>query len=406
MNKTKKAVVIGFLCVLTYVVTYYLRNMLSVFSPELIENEIYTEPYISLLSSTYMIFYAAGQLVNGFLGDILAPKKMIFAGLFTAGASTVIFPLVSEKALEILLFALLGFGLSMVRGPLMKIITENTEPHAARKICVFFSAASFAGPMIASLFAIALDFNGAFMIAGAIGITAVTVSFLLIHIFEKKGEIVYKHNAKITVRSMLEVFKIEKFFFYLAIACLVEIGTASVSFWIPTYLSNHLEFSSDASNAIFTLIAAFRAVMPFVALMIFNATGEKDVAMMRIAFTLSAGLFITNVFVTNALLNVIILILALMAISCCSALLWSIYIPGLGKTGRVSSVNGVIDCTGYIAAALANLVFGNLVVDIGWNGILVLWSSIGILGVTSTLFVKKSKNIDVILEQNCVDDEK
>ncbi len=400
MNKTKKAIIIGFLCVLTYVVTYYLRNMLSVFSPELIKNEVYTEPYVSLLSSAYMIFYAAGQLVNGFLGDVLAPKKMIFAGIFTAGVSTAAFPLVSDKLFEILLFSLLGFGLSMVRGPLMKIITENTEPSASRKICVFFSAASFAGPMIASLFAIALDFKWAFIIAGTIGIAAVSVSFILIHIFEKKGEIVYKHSAKITFRGMLEVFKIEKFFFYLAIACLVEIGTASVSFWIPTYLSAHLGYSEDTSNVIFTLIAAFRAVMPFVALMIFNAIGERDVAMMRVAFSLTAGLFITNVFISSAPINVIVLILALMAISCCSSLLWSIYIPGLGKTGRVSSVNGVIDCTGYIAAALANLVFGNLVVDIGWNGILVLWASIGIIGVVSTLFVGKSNKYHNNSEQN------
>ena len=94
-------------------------------------------------------------------------------------------------------------------------------------------------------------------------------------------------------------------------------------------------------------------------------------------------------FITNSVLNVIILIFALMAISCCSSLLWSIYIPGLGKTGRVSSVNGVIDCTGYIAAAAANLVFGNLVGSIGWNGILLLWSSIGILGIITTLFARK-----------------
>jgi len=396
MKKAKKTVIIGVLCVLTYVVTYYLRNMLSVFTPALINGGTYNEGYISILSSTYMVFYALGQLFNGFLGDILAPKKMIFAGIFTAGASVILFPFVTESFIEIVLFAFLGFGLSMVRGPLMKIITENTEQAAARKICVFFSAASFAGPMIASMFAIILDFKPAFILAGAVAILAVLISFILIHTFEKKGEIKYKHTAKMNFSSLLDVFKIERFFFYLVIACLVEIGTASISFWIPTYLSNHLGFSEDISNIIFTLIAAFRAVMPFLALAVFNAIGEKDVAMMRVAFSLSTALFIANIFVTNKLANVIILVLALMAISCCSALLWSIYIPGLGKTGRVSSVNGVIDCTGYIAAAVANIAFGNLAVSIGWNGILILWASIGIIGILSTLFVRKKEKRNII----------
>ena len=392
MTKTKKTVIIGFLCVLTYVVTYYLRNMLSVFTPELLVDGAYNESRIALLSSTYMIFYALGQLINGFLGDILAPRKMIFAGISVAGASVILFPIASGIFVEIFLFALLGFGLSMVRGPLMKIITENTDADGSRKICVFFSAASFAGPMIAGIFAITMNFEPAFIIAGSLAIAAVIISVLFIGTLEKKKEIIYKHTEKMSVSSILEVFKIEKFFFYLAIACLVEIGTASISFWIPTYLSEHLDFSTELSSTIFTLISVFRAIMPFFALYLFNATGEKDIGMMRIAFTISAALFITNIFVSNKILSVVILILALMAISCCSALLWSIYIPGLGKTGRVSSVNGVIDCTGYIAAAIANLIFGNLVGGIGWNGILFLWSSIGIIGVTATLFAKKSQN--------------
>ena len=394
MTKTKKTVVIGFLCVLTYVVTYYLRNMLSVFAPSLLLSGDFTESGIALLSSTYMIFYAFGQLLNGFLGDVLAPRKMIFAGIFTAGISVMLFPIAPVKAIEVILFAFLGFGLSMVRGPLMKIITENTDAGGARKICVFFSAASFAGPMIAGLFAIAFDFKPAFIIAGALALIAVTVSFIFILTLEKKKEITYKSTTKINFSSILEVFKIEKFFFYLTIACLVEIGTASISFWIPTYLSAHLGFETELSSTIFTLISIFRACMPFAALALFNATGQKDIGMMRIAFSISSVLFITNIFIQNKTLNVIVLILALMAISCCSSLLWSIYIPGLGKTGRVSSVNGVIDCTGYIAAAIANLIFGNLVVGIGWNGILLLWSSIGVIGVLTTLTAIKRKKQD------------
>ena len=45
----------------------------------------------------------------------------------------------------------------------------------------------------------------------------------------------------------------------------------------------------------------------------------------------------------------------------------------------------------YIAAAAANLIFGNLVGSIGWNGILLLWSSIGVIGVITTLFARKTQ---------------
>lgn len=133
--------------------------MLSVTTPELLESGRYTADGVALLSSVNMIFYAGGQLVNGFLGDMLSPKLMILGGIGLGGASMIIFPFLPFQALRVICFALLGFGLSMVRGPLMKIISENTEAKHARLICVFFSFASFAGPLIASLFVMAFAAN-------------------------------------------------------------------------------------------------------------------------------------------------------------------------------------------------------------------------------------------------------
>jgi MFS family permease len=142
---------------------------------------------------------------------------------------------------------------------------------------------------------------------------------------------------------------------------------------------------------IFSVISVCRAVMPFVALFIFNAIGERDILMMRVSFSIVAILFFCMFFVKDAWANIVLMILALMAMSCSSALLWSIYIPGLGKTGRTSSVNGVLDCSGYVAAALANLLFANLTGSVGWQTILLLWSGLGVLGVLATLLVRGKK---------------
>ena len=142
---------------------------------------------------------------------------------------------------------------------------------------------------------------------------------------------------------------------------------------------------------IFSSISIFRACMPFVTLMIFNAIGERDILMMRTGFALVTALFFSLIFIHNPWANVAVLILALMGMSTVSALLWSIYIPGLGKTGRVSSVNGILDCMGYVAAALANLLFAGFIKNVGWTGILLLWTGIGVIGLIVTLCVKAKK---------------
>ena len=390
-SSNKKAVIIGIICIATYMINYYLRNLLSVMTPALLETGKYTEAHIGLLSSTYMVLYAAGQLVNGILGDRLSPKKMVLIGIITASLATVAFPVTPYPAIQFIYFAALGFGLSMVRGPLMKIISENTEPNQARTICVFFSFASFAGPLIASLFAMASNWVWGYLIAGIIAVSVAVAAFIGLNTLEHKGVITYRSSKGEGFGALVSVFKIEKFGFYMVIACLVEIAGASVSFWIPTYLTDALAFPKDTANFIFSGISTCRSFMPFVALAIFRAIKEKDIPMMRVTFCIAAIMFACMLFAPNRYVSILFLLLALMAMSCTSALLWSIYIPSLGKTGKVSSVNGILDCTGYIAAALANLLFANVMANVGWNTVFLLWSSIGIIGIVSTLFVKNSK---------------
>ena len=391
MKEGKKAAVVGVTSILVYVANYYLRHILGVLTPTLIKNGFSVE-HIATLSSMYMLFYAAGQIVNGFLGDIFSPKKMASIGLFVSGCAMIAFPFIPAQLLQVICFAVLGFGLSMLRGPLMKIISENTKPNHARLICVFFSFASFAGPLIASLFAMINGWKNVFFAAGITAIAFSFVAFLMFTAMEKRGLISYMKNEVKGISSILSVFKIENIVFYIVVACLVEICAASISQWITTFLTGALGFTEDNANFIYTGISTARSFMPFVALAIFRAIKEKDIPMMRVTFLLSSVMFALLIVSPNKWVSIAFLALALMSMSCTSALLWSIYIPGLGKTGKVSSVNGVIDCIGYIAAAGANLLFANVMGNVGWNTVYILWSSIGVIGLIATVILRRNKN--------------
>lgn len=391
MREGKKAAFVGTTCVSAYIVNYYLRHILSVLTPTLLSTGRFNVEHIANLSSTYMLLYAAGQLVNGFLGDIFSPKNMVSIGLFVSGISMVLFPFIPDPALQIICFAVFGFGLSMLRGPLMKIISENTKPNYARLICVFFSFASFAGPLIASLFAMLNEWKLTFVVAGAVALVVGVVIYAVITVMESKGLVTYMKTEVKGISSILAVFKLENIAFYIVVACLVEISAASINQWITTFLTGPLGFAKESANLLYTGISTARSFMPFVALAIFRAIKEKDVPMMRVTFTISALMFALLIIAWNKWASIAFLVLALMSMSCTSALLWSIYIPSLGKTGRVSSVNGVIDCIGYIAAAGANLLFANVMSNVGWNTVFVLWASIGVIGLAATFILRSKK---------------
>lgn len=384
-----RAVSIGVVCIFSYLVSYYSRQLLGVTSPEMIESGLYTKDFIGLLSSVYMITYAAGQLFNGIMGDLLNPKKLIGCGLLGTAAMSISFPFLPAVWMRVVCYGLLGFSLSMLRGPLVKIISENTQKNHSRTICTFFSVASFAGPFVASLLSIVFDWKWTFVVAGGFTLVIAACAYAVLTRFERKGVITYRLGTKEGISGVFKVFRIERFFFYMAIGAVIETAITAVSFWVPTYLNESLGFPQEFAASVYAVICFFKGMMPFLSLALFRISKENDILLLRIFFTLSTLFYLGVAFVADPWVNVILLALALMSVGCASALLWSIYIPGLGKTGRVSSINGILDCTGYIVAAACNAVFGLVAEHLNWTGVAMIWASIVFVGVLTTFLVKK-----------------
>ena len=192
----KRAMGLGSIGIFAYIANYYLRNLLSVATPNMLKSGEYTAEFIGLLSSVYFIVYASGQLVNGLVGDMINPKYMIFIGLTITGTVVALFPSMPFAWMQVACFALMGVGLSMLRGPIMKMISENVSKDYSRVICTCLSAASFAGPLVASCFAIVFTWNTMFVVAGVIAICIAVIAFVLLSVLEHKGYFSFHSNKK------------------------------------------------------------------------------------------------------------------------------------------------------------------------------------------------------------------
>ena len=390
-TRLKRAFSIGIVCIFSYLVSYYSRNLLSVSSPAMVESGLYTKDFLGLLSSVYMITYAAGQLVNGIMGDILNPKRMVGAGLLGTGLISILFPFLPRGIFQVICFALFGFALSMLRGPLVKIISENTSKNHSRTICTFFSVASFAGPFVASLLSIVFPWKSVFVVAGCLTAVICIAAFSVLSVFERKGYISYTSGKNQGLKGVLQVFKIERFIFYMVVGAVIETAITAVSFWVPTYLTEQLGFPAELGNSIYAVIFFFKGLMPFLSLALFRLSKENDVLLMRIFFGLATVFYLGVAFVPHPWVNVVLLAFALMSVGCAGALLWSIYIPGMGKTGKVSSINGILDCSGYIVAAVCNAVFGLVAQYLSWTGVVLLWAGIVAVGLIAAFTQRKGK---------------
>ncbi len=385
----KQAFGLGFISVFAYLASYYIRNLLSVAAPAMKATGAYTTEFIGTLSSVYFLVYALGQLVNGLIGDSINPKYMVSIGLTVTATVITAFPIVPFRWMQIACFAIMGVGLSMLRGPIMKMISENLSKNYSRVICTFLSAVSFVGPLVASALAIIFKWNTMFIVAGLSTYVIAAAVFIFLTVFERKGLFTFHSNKKEGARGYLQLFKIEHFVFYMIVGGIVEIAGSAITFWIPTYLSEALLLDEIATNALYSAISVVTCLAPFFALFVFKLIKEKDIVMLRFGFALAVIAFVAMILIPNTYGKIVFLAFAKFCLGCCSSVLWSIYIPGKGSTGKVSSINGVINCTGYLSASLASSIFAIMSEVINWTGVILIWCGIAGVGLIASLIVRQ-----------------
>lgn len=390
-SELSKALQIGIACISSYMVSYYMRHILSVASPEMLSTGFFTKEFLGSLSSIYMLFYATGQLINGVIGDIVKPKLMITCGMILSGLASISFSFVDLPLIQLGLFAVIGFSLSMLRGPLVKTISENTQPNFSRVICTFFSFSSFAGPLIASLISMFFDWRKTFMIAGIIAVTIGVFAYWLFTSFERKGRITYTLSKKSGgFQNIFKVFTLKHFTFYLFVILLAELSSVAINFWIPTYLTEQLSFTENTAKAIYSAISFIKSFTPFVTLFLFTAVfKKKDIKMIRVSFVFGTLFIIGMYFIHAPYLNMLCLLLAQIAIGIASSLVWSIYIPSQRESGMVSTINGVLDSSGYLFASITNMIIAHAVGSLGWEGVIFIWFSLTACGVVASIFTKE-----------------
>ena len=143
-----------------------------------------------------------------------------------------------------------------------------------------------------------------------------------------------------------------------------------------------------------SVISVVIASCSFVALFLYHVSRGRTKPVILGLFLLSGLAFLTVLLSDSLWGSLIGLLLALLFIGCVSSLMWSIYIPSLARTGKVSGANGVLDCFGYLFASGANVLFSFLAGDPEaptWNRLILAWIGISLIGILLTAFRHEPK---------------
>lgn len=385
--EAKKALMIGSMCSLSYLAVYVARNILGAVSPQMIESGAFTTESIGTLSSIYFITYAVGQLINGRIGDKIKSKYMISLGLVLAGVCNLLFSTNNGSMLRAYIaYALTGYFLSMIYGPMTKVVAENTEPVYATRCSLGYTFSSFFGTPLAGVLAALLAWKGVFAASSAVLFTMGSICFIVFSIYERRGLIEYgKYRRQKADGNAVRILIKHQIIKFTLIAVISGVVRTTVVFWMPTYLSQYLGFTTERAALIFTVATFIISTTTFIAVFLYERLGHDIHKTVLVAFSSAAVCFLIVFFLKHPMLNIIFMVLAIMNSGCAASMLYSRYCPSLRDTGMVSSATGFLDFMSYMSASISSTLFANAVSSIGWGNLILVWFGLMVAGVIVTL---------------------
>ncbi|MBQ4259193.1 MAG: MFS transporter [Lachnospiraceae bacterium] len=386
-KEARNAFYIGGMCTIAYLITYLGRNILSAISPQIIEEGVFGTEFIGTLSSLFFICYAFGQLLNGIIGDKIRANYMISLGLILSGAGGICFSFLTgyPKSISVI-YGMMGFFLSMIFAPMVKITAENTTTAHAVYCGVGYEMGALLGAPIAGILSLFLNWKNVLR-SGSFALILMGILCLIgFSVMRHKRIIKYNRYREVMdkedrqkggIRALIEHDIIR----FTPIAMLTGIVRTTVVFWIPTYLTQHLEFTTETASGIYTVVTLLISSSVFLSVFLYIKLDNNMYLTILLGFAVSTAAFVGAYFIGQKWINISLLVLAIIFEQVASSMLWTRYCPSLRDTGMTSSATGFLDFASYMAAAIASSLFANSVESIGWGNLILIWAGLMLVGV-------------------------
>ena len=154
--------------------SYYLcRVNFAVAQPVILkEFTTWTAAQVGMIPSIYAMFYAAGQIINGTLGERFGARRMMTMAILTAAVTNLLFSMASSYAAMLVLWAVNGYAQSAGWSLLVQTVSNwNTSERRGTLIGLIstcYQVGNVASWLLAGFLCDSLGWRSAFMVPGFI----------------------------------------------------------------------------------------------------------------------------------------------------------------------------------------------------------------------------------------------
>ena len=391
------------LCWIAYASVYLVRANLSAALPGMESSLSLSRVSLGFLGSMFFWVYGAGQLVNGQLGDRLNPRWFVALGIAVAGTVNIIFGLSSKFALFVVCWAINGWFLSFLWGPIIRSVSDWFGPAKCAGMAIKMSTSMIGGSLIALIVSgyimDGIGWRYVFILPGlfAIGISvmwAVLFRPAPKHVWaesdpshQEEEEVIKVGTGSGTARgySMRELFVKSRMWFML-VACFSQaVIKDGIGLWGPVYFME--QHGLDVKNAIFTTatipVVNFSGVLLTLKLYKSGRLKMMVASMLFVCTLLTIGLLLFGK--SNLIMAILFLCTSSALMFGVNSLLINVYPLSFAQYGRVSGIAGFLNSCSYAASGLAAMLSGFMLEAFGWNSLIIMWGCIAVLGTIVTL---------------------
>ena len=376
------------LCWIAYFSTYIGRLNYSASLTGIILSEGFSKGQAGMIGTAFFFAYGAGQFVSGFLGDRLAPKKMVFTGLMVSGLCNLAMAGTKSSGLMTAVWCVNGLFQAFIWSPMIRLMYEYYKTETRMKACVSLNSSVPIGTMAAyGLTALVIWLSGwrtMFVLAGAalIGTSLFWITGMKRverYAAESRkmeempsGETGGSAKAAVNWKSLL----IQSGFLFLMMALFVQGALKDgVTTWVPTYISETYGLSAILAITSTMVIPVFNLLGVYLASFANIHWFRNEVRTAGAFFVVSAAAILVLRLASGRSMAVSFLMLALAttAMMAVNTMLIAVLPSYFGVIGRASSVSGLLNSSVYAGGAVSTYGIGALSVALGWNATIVIW---------------------------------
>lgn len=386
------------ICWIAYFTSYVGRLNFSSVMSALIADSIMTLSQTGFVNMAYFLIYGIGQIVNGFLGDRLDPRWMVFTGLFCSGVVNLLMGIYAGFICMAVLWSLNGYFQSMIWPPIIRIFAEDLTGEKRKKACIDIVSSMAAGTL-ASYFISAMtmkfqDWRWSFF-SPAILLFCVSFFWKSRYSVLKPKNIVYRNKENrdrpVKVSVTADIF-LQSGLLWLILPVIIHgIIKDGVTSWVPTYIFQQFMTTPSFAVVITMFLPVLNTGGAYVARLADSRNHGQEAKSAAVFFLIAAAalLLLWKIGIYNVYLTGILFAIITAAMMAVNTLFINILPLHFLAAGKVATVSGILNALAYLGSALASFFIGILVSRFGWNLTVLSWLWEILLALIICMIVRK-----------------